>query len=477
MSEDDSDIICEDYRVQLNSIPSSTSEIGEETLFPLYHNRPEPDQSSEAGKFSWLVVDNKFCFPQISRTEPNGISTRYVSVKMAERVLEPLMKDLPYEVITNPTVLSAKISGNERRLMFEINKAHCNSFFGKDEYFTDDLLISSEDLGQYYTYLTSCQAMISSKKSDREKKFGFLRINGTSDVPYVVVSGEKFVPLFYFEETGRGVDSGASTDVSGWDWVYLKFCCKVQGVKESMLSGSSCPSVSEQDLKEMLPVGTTFQEYWPQKDFLNRVSSSRSFKLGGWTRTVLTAGEKYRGRLVAIKEFPVQANSNPPYKAELASIEEKNINCINIKPYAWQEVMVSLPHLVEQIFPGYSDQQLGGLLERKGVTLHRGNSGHKEVIREGLKNQKKNGIFHTDGGGQSWSISHIITGGWWVNPGMGKSKLFFNFFNPSLRSQGWLEKYEELPLVTVKDLLHNLKAVKANLYVYGQFTEKRSMGN
>ena len=60
---------------------------------------------------------------------------------------------------------------------------------------------------------------------------------------------------------------------------------------------------------------------------------------------------------------------------------------------------------------------------------------------------------------------------------MGKSKLFKNFFNPSLRSQGWLEKYEELPLVTVKDLLHNLKAVKANLYVYGQFTEKRSMGN
>ena len=216
MSEDDSDIICEDYRVQLNSIPSSTSEIGEETLFPLYHNKPEPDQTSEAGKFSWLVVDNKFCFPQISRTEPNGISTGYVSVKMAERVLEPLMKDLPYEVITNPTVLSAKISGNERRLMFEINKAHCNSFFGKDEYFTDDLLISSEDLGQYYTYLTSCKAMISSKKSDRENKFGFLRINGTSDVPYVVVSGEKFVPLFYFEETGRGVDSGACTDVSSW---------------------------------------------------------------------------------------------------------------------------------------------------------------------------------------------------------------------------------------------------------------------
>ena len=75
---------------------------------------------------------------------------------------------------------------------------------------------------------------------------------------------------------------------------------------------------------------------------------------------------------ISIKEFSVQQqDSEPPYRAELASIESKKVKGINSQPQAWQDVLVSLPHLVEQLFPGYSDHQIGNCLARLEVELFR----------------------------------------------------------------------------------------------------------
>ena len=80
--------------VQLSS-SSQSNEVAEDTL-PLYLNKPDMDQSSVEGKFSWLLVSNQFCLPQILRTEPDGSSVEYVSVKMSERnLLEKFLKSLP----------------------------------------------------------------------------------------------------------------------------------------------------------------------------------------------------------------------------------------------------------------------------------------------------------------------------------------------------------------------------------------------
>ena len=440
MSDDDSDVmICEEVSHIAVVTPARTRYIkhtsehtpgkiqseSAEKIRPLYHNKPQMDHTSEEGKFSWLVISNQFCLPQIMRKEEDGSSVGYISVKMAEKgLLDSFLKTLPGEVVTIPQVMSYRVTASERRLLFEINSGQCDSYFWDSEayYYFNDLLIPSQDLCQYYSFLTLCLARISGEAMDQENKFGFLRINSTSDVPYVVVEGQKYIPLFYFEEEGKGEVS--PVQISGWDWAYLQFCCKVQAVKESMLVGTSCSCVSEKELKEMLPGGTTFQEYWPEKNYLKKAEPSRD--PGWWTRKVLTVGERFEGKLVPIKEFPTQSNGGNPYRAELACIREKKINCINIHPYSWNEVMVTLPHLVLQIFPGFSDKQIGELLVRKGVTLHQGNSGHSEVIR----------------------------------------------------SQGWQDKYEELPLVTVKDLLKNIDEVKNSLYSSeSQDGEKRSKGN
>ena len=359
--------------VEIADIDIESDEVtgSEEEILPLYHNKPSIDQNSVEGKWKWTIVPNNTCIPQILRYEPDGSCQGYLSVLMLEKtLLEPFLKTLPYEVITNPTIFSHKVTSSERRLLYEINNDHCNSSFGRTELFMNDLLVRSEDFCQYFTYLSLCQARISPQRLDGEKRFGFLRINNTSDVPYVVVRGQKMIPLFYFEEAGGG--GVREVDVSGWDWTYLRFCCKVQGVKQAMLTGSSCPCVSQGDLKTLLPMGTSFQEYWPEKDFINKVSDSRTSKVGGWTRLVLSLGARFEGELVPIKEFPTnQSSSEAPYRAELASIENKKVYCLNIQPYAWQDVVLSLPHLVEQLFPGFSDQQVGQLLLRKGAKLYR----------------------------------------------------------------------------------------------------------
>ena len=187
---------------------------------------------------------------------------------------------------------------------------------------------------------------------------------------------------------------------------------KVQGVKDSLLRGSSCLCVSEDELKEKMSPGTTLQEFWPEKDFLNKVVSRKTSKLGSWTRLVLTEGRRYEGKLTAIKEFSVQAGrQEPPYKAELACIETKKVKGVNSRPHVWDDMLVSLPALVEQIFPGHSDSQIGHILAQLGVDLFRANSGQSEVIR----------------------------------------------------AQGWLDKYEDLPLVMVVRLLANLEKVRVSL--------------
>ena len=186
----------------------------------------ELDQSSVEGKFSWHLVSSNACLPQILRTRPDGSTVGYISVKMAEKsLLETFLKSLPFEVMRIPRILAHRVTLSESRLLFEINRCHCDSFFGQMDHFSKDHLVNAEEFCRYVTFLSLSQARINSNISQGDSRFGFLRINGTGDVPYVVVQEQKLIPLFYFEEAGT--ESVSKVTVSDWDWAYLKFCCKV----------------------------------------------------------------------------------------------------------------------------------------------------------------------------------------------------------------------------------------------------------
>ncbi|XP_045457045.1 uncharacterized protein LOC123667109 [Melitaea cinxia] len=53
--------------------------------------------------------------------------------------------------------------------------------------------------------------------------------------------------------------------LNGWDISYLKFCCKVQGIRNELFTSETCLVISLTDIKSYFPLGTEFEEYWPNK--------------------------------------------------------------------------------------------------------------------------------------------------------------------------------------------------------------------
>ena len=116
-----------------------------------------------------------------------------------------------------------------------------------------------------------------------------------SGVLVTFVKGSKLLPVFYFE---GDVDHSQCLVVKSWDWAYLRFCCKVQGVKDELIVSVSCEVIELEVLKNYFLIGTTFMEYWPARDFINRVKSKTNIPPGSWKRIVTIPGDrKWLGNL------------------------------------------------------------------------------------------------------------------------------------------------------------------------------------
>ena len=44
--------------------------------------------------------------------------------------------------------------------------------------------------------------------------------------------------------------------------------------------------------------------------------------------------------------------------------------------------MVTLPHMVEQLFSGCTEEEVGNMLVSQDIRLYNGNSGQEEVIKQ-----------------------------------------------------------------------------------------------
>ena len=58
-----------------------------------------------------------------------------------------------------------------------------------------------------------------------------------------------------------------------------------------MLTGSDCPCITEEEVKKLLPGGTSLEKYWPQKDFLNKTVRIKASKDGWWTSSISLSQE------------------------------------------------------------------------------------------------------------------------------------------------------------------------------------------
>merc|ERR1719270_1685123 len=61
--------------------------------------------------------------------------------------------------------------------------------------------------------------------------------------------------------------------------------------------------------------------------------------------------KSFPGKLTQIKEFPIEKSNQQPYKLQKALIDQKIVPCINVRPYVFHDLMMSLPDFVKHFFP------------------------------------------------------------------------------------------------------------------------------
>lgn len=220
---------------------------------------PAPDEASYKGHFGWDML-GKCHIPYIYRSGEKYVAVRMVEIKLLNKYLNYLHAD----IYSCTCIRSYYITEVEARLLNEINTRHCDGQFGRDAFTQKDLVVRLSDAYEFYNFLDVCYNKLLRGTTNNKDKCGFIRINKESVVPYTVRDNQKFVPLFYFEGETDNLKLKAD-QLKGWDLSYLKFCCKVQGIRNELFASETCSVISLSDIKSYFPPGTEFEEYWPNK--------------------------------------------------------------------------------------------------------------------------------------------------------------------------------------------------------------------
>jgi len=484
---------------------------------PVESDKPV-DEESKKGRFAWFEIEKTY-LPYIFRYT----TEKYTSVRMVERkLLNRYLQVLPQEVNSCTSIRSYYLTDNESKLLNEINLKHTDCTFGKEAFTSKDLVVRLKDAKEFYRFLDLCHKKLVLKKSNASDRCGFFRINGESVVPYTVKNSIKYVPLFYFEGETDHLKL-KSEEVEGWDLAYLKFCCKVQGIRSELFNNDICKVVALDEIKGHFPQGTTFEDYWPAKGSIEPVSSRSGVTGGNWTQkppgqpvskplnpvsaaatnavqmqpngisslnqlnsqqlsalyrlpnvaslnaaqlqqlqlqtlqgssqqqqfqNLIRAGlinqstlqqlqrnpqmaafnnptavaaaaanlrqpvdmaalarqqqqqqqqaaaqqqaksqaagnKTFPGKLTQIKEFPMERSNQPPYKLQKALIDQKIVPCINVRPYVFHDLMMTLPDFVKNFFPDLPLEKARDMLQDiLKVVLYKGNTGHQEILRQ-----------------------------------------------------------------------------------------------
>lgn len=200
--------------------------------------------------------------PKYSKNANNSESTPQVRI-VEQKLLNKYLNVLHQDLYNCTSVRSYYITDVEARLLDEINFRHCDQYFGKEKFSMKDLIVRLSDAQKFQQFLDVCYKKLTNCSTPNDK-CGFIRINSESVVPYTYRDGQKMVPLFYFEGETDNLKLKADS-LSGWDLSYLKFCCKVQGIRNELFASETVAVISLDDIKSYFPQGTIFEDYWPNK--------------------------------------------------------------------------------------------------------------------------------------------------------------------------------------------------------------------
>lgn len=220
------------------------------------------DNENERDRFGWMAFD-EIQLPYIRRH-----GEKYCAIQMVELKILYKYSSIFYKDIYNSAYVHAfHITEPECRLFNEINHKHCESQY---KLFTvEDLVIRLSDVEQIHQFLNVCSKKLSMGNKEPGDKCGFIRINKEFIIAYGVRGGRQFVPLFYFDGDIDNLKQKIEY-FSGFDLWYLKFCCKVQGLQNEVFAGDKLAVINLSDIMDCFPVGTQFEDYWPNKIDIKR---------------------------------------------------------------------------------------------------------------------------------------------------------------------------------------------------------------
>lgn len=289
------------------------------------------DDESQRGHFGWATF-GKTHIPYILRQAEKYCAVRMVEMKLLNKYLSYLHQD----IYSCTCVRSYYITEAESRLFNEINHKHCDSQFGREMFTLKDLVVRLSDANKFYQFLDVCYKKLLMGNSGPSDKCGFIRINKESVVPYTVRDNNKFVPLFYFEGETDNLKLKADY-LSGWDLSYLKFCCKVQGIRNELFASDSVAVISLTDIKSYFPTGTEFEDYWPSKvvdtQLLIGSTTQKTSSSVHWTR---------------------QPAAPPPKTNNIPNASVTKTNATARKPNVYTNAMQAIPSAQQQRMQGAS---------------------------------------------------------------------------------------------------------------------------
>jgi len=227
------------------------------------------------GRFFWKLIAG-YHVPYIIRVI-NGVHLKFVSVRMAEtQLLNKYLNYLHHDIYKCTSLKSHLISDSEAKLLNDINY-HADYVFGFNMFLArKDYIVLLEDVDELHAFIEVCfTTLLFNINTSCREKCGFICINSESFVPYCIKDNKKYLPLFCFEGETENLQHLA-VEVENWTLAYLKFCCKIQGIKNEYLTANSCTVISLDDIKNCYEAETTFEEYWPPQEVFTLILKNQN---------------------------------------------------------------------------------------------------------------------------------------------------------------------------------------------------------
>lgn len=251
----------------------------------------------------------------------NGKQIQYISARIAEtECLANYMAYLNTNIYTCVSVKGYFITVPEAKLLNDINIKHSDEMYGNSLFKAEkDFIVCAEDVKEFCTFLEVCyKKIICNERPICNQRCGFIKLNSESVLPYCIIDGQKYIPLFYFEGEVENL-SCHSIKIADWDLAYLKFCCKFQGIRNELFASDSCLVTNLEDIKNYFSPDTIYEDYWPDKvietDLLNIKKSTMKNEQpqGLWIRAP------------PIQENILQTSHTTPKSMQLPSTPPSNI--------------------------------------------------------------------------------------------------------------------------------------------------------